>query len=294
MTLSMTGFGSSSCQDKDTTIAVEVRAVNHRFLDLHVRLGREYGFLEGDVQQVVRGMIARGRVDVNVLIRMSTPTEMLIDSKVARGYLEASQRLRGELNLADHLDLRTILSLPGVIQDRETVLSGNRAPSELAEALKKCLREALESVVQMREREGKALKNEMLGYLGAIREKNDQIRTILPSTVNEYRSRLEERLALLVPPRSLDPQRVAQEIAILVERSDISEEVARMGSHLDQYHQVIEAGKEVGKKLDFLLQEMQREVNTMLSKTGNLEITRLGIAIKADIEKLREQVQNVE
>ncbi len=294
MILSMTGFGSSNCQEKEITVSVDVRTVNHRFLDLHVRLGREFASLEGEVQQLVRSMISRGRVDVNIVIRTTAPVELLIDSKIARGYLEASQKLREELSLADQIDLRTLLTLPGVLQDRDAVLAEVETSNGLSAALNKSLREALASVVQMRESEGKALKADMLGYLDAIRRKNDQIREILPSTVEEYRARLEERLALLVPPKSLDPQRVAQEIAILVERCDISEEVARMGSHLEQYHQVMEAGKEVGKKMDFLLQEMQREVNTMLSKTGNLEITRLGIAVKADIEKLREQVQNVE
>jgi uncharacterized protein (TIGR00255 family) len=156
------------------------------------------------------------------------------------------------------------------------------------------LRASLSGVVQMRRQEGEALRSDMRSHLSSISEKAGQARALVPLTIEEYRSRLQERLEQLLPPKVLDPQRLAQEVAILVERSDISEEFARLDSHIAQFGGLLAEGKEVGKKLDFLLQEMQREVNTMLSKSGNLEITRLGIALKADIEKLREQVQNVE
>jgi uncharacterized protein (TIGR00255 family) len=134
----------------------------------------------------------------------------------------------------------------------------------------------------------------MLAYLDGLNSKSKDILRLVSSSVEEYKRKLENRLAQLVPLDSVDPQRLAQEVAIIADRSDISEELARLSSHLDQFHQLLGSGVEIGKKLDFLLQEMQREVNTLLSKTGNLEITRLGISMKADIEKLREQAQNVE
>jgi uncharacterized protein (TIGR00255 family) len=294
MILSMTGFGSALSQRGEVAASVEVRTVNHRFLDLHIRLGREFAFLESEIQQLIRGMLSRGRVDVNVTIQSSRPAELLINSDLARGYAEAARKLREELQMADALDLRTLLTLPGVVQNKDGISAVEGTQSDLKEAVIESLRASLSGVVEMRQREGEALQADMHSHLSSISEKACKARELVPLTIEDYRSRLQDRLEQLLPPKVLDPQRLAQEVAILVERSDVSEEFARLDSHIAQFSGLLQEGKEVGKKLDFLLQEMQREVNTMLSKSGNLEITRLGIALKADIEKLREQVQNVE
>lgn len=294
MIRSMTGYGSGSHQQDDVAVLVEVRTVNHRFLDIHVRLAREYAFLETEVQKAVRAAIERGRVDVSVNIRTVRRAELLLDASLAKSYYEAALHLREELQLSDPPDLKTLLSLPGVLQDRDVCTPEGEDVSAVQKAVTSCLDRAMQSVLQMRTQEGDALKTDMVRHLSGIQQKNDLLKVLLPSTVEEYRTRLSDRLAQLLPPNAIDPQRLAQEVAILAERSDISEEVDRLDSHLEQCNELIEAEKEAGKKLDFLLQEMQREVNTILSKTGSMEIKRLGIALKADIEKLREQVQNIE
>jgi uncharacterized protein (TIGR00255 family) len=294
MLQSMTGFGSGFSQKGGVSATVEIRTVNHRFLDLHIRLSREYVSLESEIQQAVRNSLSRGRVDVSVTIQSAAPAELLVNADLARGYSEAARKLREELKLTDSLDLRTLLALPGVVQNKDSLTIAEGAQSELKEAVKESLRAALAGVVQMRVQEGQALKSDMAGHLARISEKAARARTIVPSTVQECQARLQEKLEQLLPPKVLDPQRLAQEVAILAERSDISEEFARLESHIDQFGGLLGDGAEIGKRLDFLLQEMQREVNTMLSKSGNLEITSLGIAMKAEIEKLREQVQNVE
>jgi uncharacterized protein (TIGR00255 family) len=294
MIMSMTGFGSGLRQKGGVSVAVEIRTVNHRFLDLHIRLSREYSLLETEIQQAIRGALSRGRVDVSVTIQSTAPAELLINKDLAKGYMEAARTLRQELHLTDTLELRTLLTLPGVVQNKDSLEIVQGGESNLREALLESLQAALEGVVRMRRHEGEALRSDMGRHLTSIAEKSAQSRASVPSTVEEYRSRLQERLEQLLPPKAVDPQRIAQEVAILAERSDISEEFARLESHISQFTGLLESGKEVGKKMDFLLQEMQREVNTMLSKSGNLDITRLGIALKADIEKLREQVQNVE
>jgi len=294
MLQSMTGFGSGFSQKGGLSVTVEIRTVNHRFLDLHIRLSREYVFLESEIQHIVRNALSRGRVDVSVTIQSTAPAELLINADLARGYSEAARKLREELKLTDSLDLRTLLALPGVVQNKDSLAIAEGAQSELKQALTESLRASLSGVVQMRGREGQALKSDMMRHLTSISEKAAQARAMVPSTVQECHLRLQEKLEQLLPPKVLDPQRLAQEVAILAERSDISEEFARLESHIAQFGGLLADGAEIGKKLDFLLQEMQREVNTMLSKSGNLEITRLGIAIKADIEKLREQGQNVE
>lgn len=294
MIVSMTGYGKATSQKDDTVVTAEIRSVNHRFLDLHVRLGREFAFLESDIQQIVRNHVARGRVDVSVSVQTGTPIEAMVNAAAVRSYVESAAKLREQFQFQDSLDLRTLLTLPGVLQSKEALTIDGLAGSNVPEMVKQAVREALDGAVAMRKLEGEALTNDMVRHLESIRERAGCIENLAPATVNECRKKLEDRLAQQLPPTGLDPQRLAQEVAILADRCDISEEIARLKSHLDQYASLLETGAEVGKKLDFLLQEMQRETNTILSKAANLEITRQAIAAKAEIEKLREQVQNVE
>jgi uncharacterized protein (TIGR00255 family) len=293
MIQSMTGYGTGLAQRDETGVTVEIRTVNHRFLDMHIRVPRDYAFLEIEIQQAIRGVLTRGRIDVSVSVEAAASPELLVNSTTVRTYIEAAARLRDKFQFQDALDLKTLLSLPGVLQNREVAM-GTAADRGIQEVVLDALRQALEGVSKMRRQEGEALHAEMTRYLESIREKTGSIGSIAPSTVLEYKSKLEERLAQLLPQNGLDPQRIAQEVALLAEKCDISEEIARLQSHTEQFSGMLNSGEQVGKKLDFLLQEMQRESNTILSKAANLDITRLGIAIKSEIEKLREQVQNVE
>ncbi len=293
MLLSMTGYGTGSAQRNDTTVTVEIRTVNHRFLDLHIRLPREYLFLESDIQRYVRNKVCRGRIEVGLTVQSDNPAEPLINVDLCKSYLEAASKLQDQFKLQESLDLKTLLGLPGVIQNKGAI-PGEPAANMLAELTESSMQAALESVLQMRRQEGEVLEAEILCNLASIDEKAKCIHNLSLTNVEEYRRKLTNRLNQLISNSSIDPQRLAQEVALMAEKSDISEEIARLGSHVRQFASLIETGREVGKKLDFLLQEMQREANTLLSKSGNLEITRYGIAIKADIEKLREQVQNVE
>jgi uncharacterized protein (TIGR00255 family) len=290
----MTGYGTGLARKNDTSVAVEIRTVNHRFLDMHIRVPRDHAYLEVEIQQAIRGVLARGRVDVAVTVEAATSPDVLVNSSTVRTYVEAAARLRDRFNFQDTLDLRTLLSLPGVLQNREIGAAASTADTAVLESVLEALRIALDSVVKMRKQEGAALCADMSRHLESIGSRAGEIESLAPGTVQEYRRKLEERLAQLLPQNGVDPQRIAQEIALLAERSDISEEIARLRSHVEQYQSMMASGAQAGKKLDFLLQEMQREGNTILSKASNLEITRLGIAIKSDIEKLREQVQNVE
>jgi uncharacterized protein (TIGR00255 family) len=205
--------------------------------------------------------------------------------------MEAAERLKQEFNLQDSLDLKTILGLPGILQNRETIADSTGILSEL---VKRSTNEALESVLQMRRREGEALRTDMLRNLSSVEESARQIQELSVNSGPENMQKIRERLAQLLPQGGIDPQRLAQEAALLADKCDISEEVARLKSHIEQYHALMSGKEKAGKKLDFLLQELQREANTILSKSGNLEVSQNAIAIKADIEKLREQVQNIE
>jgi uncharacterized protein (TIGR00255 family) len=291
MILSMTGYGSGSAQKDDLAVSVEIRTVNHRFLDLHIRLSREYLFLEGEIQQLIRSALDRGRVEVSTAIQTSNSATVQVNSNLVKGYLEAAAKLKQEFNLEDLLDLKSIFGLPGVLQNRDTLTEDAGTISELVSL---SIREALQGVLQMRRTEGEALKADMLRNLASVEESAGRILELSVNSTPEYMQKLQERLAQLLPQGGIDPQRLAQEAALLADKCDISEEIARLQSHIRQYHALMNGKEKAGKKLDFLLQELQREANTILSKSGNPDVSRNAITIKADIEKLREQVQNVE
>jgi uncharacterized protein (TIGR00255 family) len=292
MILSMTGYGTGSAQKDNTAVSVEIKTINHRFLDFHVRMPREYQSLEGEIHQLTRAALDRGRVDVSVTIQKSDSAAFEINTSLLSGYLETAEKLKEEHQFQDSLDLKTVLNLPGILQVKEGAQL--EQAGFISDLLGISMHEALEGVLRMRRQEGEALRADMQRNLGLIEESVGRIRELSVNAVTDHFQKLRERLNQLLSQGEIDPQRLAQEAAIIADKCDISEEIARLKSHIDQYRTLIESKEKAGKKLDFLLQEFQREANTILSKSGNLEVSRLAIAIKTDIEKLREQVQNVE
>lgn len=294
--LSMTGYGIGSLERNEINVVVEIRTGNHRFLDLHIRMAKEYAFLELEIQQVVRKMLKRGRVDLNVMIEAPLSAETLINTDAVKKYIEAIAKIRETFEIKNALELDTLLNLPGVLQSRDVALSKRSRLVDrfISDLVCDCVEQALRGVVTMRLQEGERLLADLRQHLKAMREKKRAIGSFLHEALEEYRQKLAERLDRLTPNLEIDPQRIAQEAALLAEKSDITEELTRLDSHFSQFEELTESGQEIGKKMDFLLQEMHREVNTTLSKTGNLSVARLGLSIKADIEKLREQVQNIE
>jgi uncharacterized protein (TIGR00255 family) len=293
MILSMTGYGTGSAQRGNASVSVEIKTVNHRFLDFHLRISREYQALEGDVQQMIRGALDRGRVDANVTVQNTAESVFEINASLLRGYLGAVGKLREEFNFQESLDLKTVLSLPGILQSRESIQT-EEASAVVRELLRTSVQEALDGVLRMRTQEGESLLADMRQNLAVIEENANQICELSANAAGDHLRKLRERLEQLLPQAGFDPQRLAQEAALIADKCDISEEIARLKSHIEQYRFLMDAKEKAGKKLDFLLQELQREANTILSKSGSLEVSRLAIAIKTDIEKLREQVQNVE
>jgi len=310
MILSMTGYGTGTAKDGFLVAAVEIRTVNHRFLDLHIRVPREYQFLENEAAALLRGAINRGRVDICITVTNPATHSFQIDYETVRRYMAATDKLYSEFAaLYDGYDgskkisvpdMLRLLNLPGVLRNNEeSYLEKTEETSEkIAKLMKESMQTALESVLAMRLREGEALRNDMLQNLAAVEKNTAEIRRISQNAPAEYfekmRARLDRLLSQSVSQSWPDPQRLAMEAALIADKYDISEELTRMASHTRQYRALSDAEEKTGKKLDFLLQEMHREANTILSKSDNLEITHLGISIKTDIEKLREQVQNVE
>ena len=307
MIVSMTGYGTGTVKDDSLTVSVEIRTVNHRFLDLHIRVPRECQFLENEAASILRESISRGRVDASVTVINQSADAVQVDYDLAHRYMAAVNKLNaeyaslyGEPGKTSATDMLRLLTLPGILSNNDGTgfEKSGEAAEKIVRLMKESLKIALESVLLMRRREGDALKNDMLQNLAAIENNTSEIRNFSQNAPTEYFERLCVRLDRLLTQSghqgALDPQRLAGEAAILADKCDISEELARMASHVEQYRALVDSSEKTGKKLDFLLQEMHREANTILSKSDVLEITHCGISIKTDIEKLREQVQNVE
>ena len=291
MVRSMTGFGRAGAQSAEHRLAVEIRTVNHRFLDVAVRLPREYGALEDRIRRAVARYIERGRVDVTVRIdRLTSPVRSVhVDTNLAHAYYEALKELRRVLRLPGSIDVDMLLDLPDVLRVEQAEDDLDALWALLAPALE----EALRQVVAMREAEGAALAQDLGQRAAQVETRVDAIAARAPEVVEAYHRRLESRLAEW-GHGGLDPQRVAAEVALMAERSDISEECVRLRSHCRQFRDLLTQGGPVGRRLDFLLQEMHREINTIGAKAGDLAIAGWVVEVKAELEKMREQVQNVE
>jgi len=294
---SMTGYAQAQRAENGFSMRVSVRSVNHRFLDLHIRVPDGFEPLEPRIRQIIRERVRRGHLDVTLRYEPAGPAAVTINQEVAAAYVQAVNALRKQFAVHAEPDLASILRLPGVIGPAAASL--DEEITRLEEIMVGCLVEALDKLDRMREHEGDALRQEMLGRLATIAGSAAKVGVLAERARPAFAKRLETRLKELLGEAQLDPARIAQEAAIAAERSDISEELTRLASHVRQFESHLTAAADVGKKLDFLLQEMQREANTLLSKTPSneadaLEITTLGLEIKSEIEKLREQVQNIE
>ena len=273
-------------------VQVEARSVNHRHLQLKVRLPSELGALESRVDALVRKQLERGSVTVNVTIAYAGGDEVAIDSAAAKRYVTQLRALSEELDLEGGIQLSSLLALPGVVAAK----SNRRRTSHQFKVVLTAVVAALEGLLEMRGREGEALEKDLLRHLAVLRKLTAKIEKRVPSVVRASQTNLTKRVAALVDGlgtvREAD---LAREIALLADRGDVAEELARLTSHLDQLEErVTKKGAGVGRQLDFLVQELQREFNTIGSKCGDTKLSHWVVEGKTSVERLREQVQNVE
>jgi uncharacterized protein (TIGR00255 family) len=298
--LSMTGYAQSKGSALGWDLRVSVKSVNHRFLDLKVRLPEGFDLYELRLRQLVRERIHRGHVEVHVSVEPGAATPIQVNKDLVTNYLRAADELRFQTSVSAALDVVALLRLPGVIGGLAPAVPESEEEQEkLGRELERCLRDALGKLDEMRRAEGRHLAEDLRERLALISQQTELVRGLVVQLRPAFARRLESRLKDLLSATAIDPARIAQEAAMLAERSDISEELDRLRSHLAQFEKLLDGAGELGKKLDFLLQEMHREANTMLSKTPGVEsealkITGIGLEVKAEIEKLREQVQNIE
>ncbi|HYY58216.1 MAG TPA: YicC/YloC family endoribonuclease [Pyrinomonadaceae bacterium] len=291
---SMTGFGRGSATGENFSVAVDLKTVNNRFLDVHLRLGAELSSLEAIVKRRIGARLSRGRVDANIVFERTGEVAYELNRPLIAGYITALRAMQQEFEIVGEPDINVFARLPGAMQPVRDGID-----ERMIEGVERAIDEALDELEQMRLREGKELGAEMHSRLDEIARHVPTIEAAAGALVDAYRTRLQKRITDLVARNDqqgieLDPSRLAQEVAYLADRSDISEEIARLKSHLSQFREALDMEGETGKRLDFLLQELNREANTVLSKSTEMVIKEAALAIKAEVEKLREQVQNVE
>ncbi len=290
---SMTGFGRGAVSEENFAVSVEIKTVNNRFLDLNLRLASDLQSLEGNLKRLIQTRLSRGRVDVFINSERMSDVVYELNRPLIAGYLSALKQLQEEFGLVGEPDLNVIARLPNSLQTKADDLS-----EDFSGGIEEAVELALDELEKMREVEGESLKNDLYYLLSEIETHLPKIEAESETVAEEYLQRLTKRIDNLLSKSDsqieIDQARLAQEVAYLADKSDIAEEITRLKSHIEQFRGIMNDEKEVGKRLDFLTQELNREANTISSKTNNLIVKESALHIKSAIEKIREQVQNVE
>lgn len=292
MVRSMTGFGRGNIVKDGREYLVEIRTVNHRYLDTSIRMSRAYSYLEGKIREAVNKRLARGKVDISIFIDDYgiRGRSVLLDEGLADLYIDALKKLKQRYSLNDDVSLSLITRIPDILKVRKEDEDEDTVWNELLEALNL----SIDSLITMREKEGNQLKNDIMQKAEVLSTLLVKIEERAPAVVVEYKEKLLSRIKELMSDGSVDEGRLELEVALFADRCSIAEEITRFKSHIKQLTQALEAGQSIGRKLDFLVQEMNREVNTIGSKANDLDITKTVVEMKSEIEKIREQIQNIE
>lgn len=289
----MTGFGRASVERGDFSISVELKTVNNRFLDVNMRLPSELQSLESTIKKLIGNRLTRGRVEVNLQYDRNDPVELELNRPLIAGFLSAMKEMREEYSLSGEPDINVIARLPNVVNTKKQEPS-----ADFLAALEDIFNHAIDDLEAMRSKEGEMLLTELLARIGEIETRLPSIESESAKVAEEFAARLNKRISEMLAKSDsqfdIDQGRLAQEVAFLADRADIAEEVARLKSHIEHFRSIAQDERDVGKRLDFLTQEFNREANTIASKTNNMIVKENALAIKSEIEKIREQVQNVE
>ena len=293
MLISMTGFGRAECQDGDYSYKAEIRSVNNRFIEINTRLPKAFLDLELPLKKLVKSHCARGSINVTITLANANGNpgdwEIKPNLPLASQYVEALKEIQTSLGLEGKVNIDSIIGLRDIIKVEPVTIDPAKESLLLNIA-----ESALASLQKMREEEGKYLQNDLSERIDTIEKHAEQIKTRQPEIIQEYKARLKEKIKLLNDGIEIDESRLAQETAVLADRCDITEEITRFVSHLKQFRKLFESTEPMGRKLEFITQEINREVNTMGSKSSDIQVANLVIEIKSALEKIREQLQNIE
>ena len=292
MIKSMTGYGRGQATVEGMDITVEIKSVNHRYYEYTSRLPRTYGFLDDKLKSYLQGSISRGKVDVYVSIDIvdAPGSEVAVNYALAEGYLRGLRALAERYGLRDDITVANLARYPDIL----TVRKAAEDEEKIWEAVRRVADMALERFLQMREREGARMREDVLNRRRTILEAVAVVEERSPQTVKEHMDKVEARMRELLDTATVDEQRLLTEAALFADKIAVAEETVRLRSHLDQLAHMLDSGEPVGRKLDFLVQEINREANTIGSKSQDVQLARVVVDIKAEIEKIREQIQNIE
>lgn len=293
MAISMTGFGRGEFKNDNYHFLIECKTINHKYCDINVRLPRKISFLEDKIRNYVKNFVKRGRVDLYIKLDLigSEDVNLKFDDKLATQYVNILKEIKEKFDLQDDISVMNVAKFPDIVKCEEKDEDEDLYWSMLREALDI----TLEKLGQMRQEEGKKLAEDTLERCDILKNIVNEIETYSDTVVDEYKEKLNTRInEILDNPSIVDENRLAQEIAIFADKSNITEEIVRFRSHIEQLKNTVVKNESIGRKIDFLIQEMNREVNTMGSKSSNINITNLVVEVKSELEKIREQIQNIE
>lgn len=292
MLRSMTGYGRGKYQNDSREYIVEIKSVNNRYSDISIKMPRSISFLEENVKKLISNSITRGKVEVFVTFINNSEKgkTVLINRELAKKYIEEMQSLAVEAKVNSNIEIIDVIRLPDVL----TTKIDEEDEKLITEELTTCIENAIKEFINMRETEGEKIKEDLKQRINSITTKIEKINSISNGLVEEYIVKLEKRINELLKPNIVDEARLAQEVVIFSDKCSIEEEITRMRSHIAQFNSLLEENNSNGKRIDFLIQEMNRETNTIGSKANNLEITNYVVEVKTELENIREQIQNIE
>lgn len=288
----MTGYGRGIKSTPAYSITIDIKSINHRYLEMYFKIPRTYSFLEDKIRRDLATNISRGKIEVTITVEKFLSEEVLVklNRTLLNSYFKAIAELKADFMVQGAPDLATILTLPDVMQTIQ--------PAEDQEQLEtlagEVLNEAIGNLLKMRRVEGGQLAVDLLDKLEHLNDFRNQLAVFSPEMVSEYRLRLVKRIQELTDGIEIDPNRLAAEVALFADKSDINEELVRIESHLRQFHKTLDLNEPIGRKLDFIVQELNREINTIGSKSSDFKISQIVIQFKSELEKIREQIQNIE
>ena len=292
MLKSMTGYGRQESLISGKKILVEIRSVNQRFTDYSIKVPRHLGFLEDKVRNYASEWITRGKVDIYISVENfdEADKDVLLNKALAKNYIEVLEQLRDDFNLKDDISVMTVARFSEIFKTERK----EEDEEQIWADVKSVMHEAMEAFAAMRSREGERIEKDLVERIDYMKTLAEQIDERSPQTVAEYKERLYTKIKELLEDRDIDEGRVLTEVAIFADKVAVNEETVRLGSHFAEFYNIINSGEPAGRKLDFLIQEINREVNTIGSKSQDIEIAKIVVTLKGEIEKLREQIQNIE
>lgn len=292
MIRSMTGFGRAEITTEEYKVSVEIKSVNHRYLDLSVKLPGRIAYTENNIRNTAKEKIIRGKTDIYIVYEETKDKNIKVtyNPDIAKMYMDALNEMSKDFNLESDIRLSTLSRYPEVLEIREE----NPDEDLVWERIKKPLNDALDKFIESRTVEGKRLADDLISKCDALASYVDTIEERSPQIINEYKERLTKKVEELFDQKPIDEARIATEVTIYADKICVDEEIVRLKSHISQMKDMLKTGNEVGRKLDFITQEMNRESNTILSKSTDVEVCNIGIEMKTLVEKIREQIQNLE